>query len=128
MEMVKIAGFAVAAAMLALTVRAVNRDLGMALSLAAGAMLLAVAAQKLGAVVGALQGIAGRAQGAGELMGTLLKVIGAAYAAEFSAQACRDAGEAGIASKVELCGKVLVVTLALPLVTAITDMVLSLTA
>lgn len=45
-----------------------------------------------------------------------LKALGIAYLTYISAEICRDSGEDGIASKVELAGKIEMLSLALPLV------------
>ncbi len=57
---------------------------------------------------------------------TILKIIGIAYIAEFGAQIAKDAGQAAIASKIELAGKVLIMVMAVPILTAIIEMVISL--
>lgn len=57
---------------------------------------------------------------------TILKIIGIAYIAEFGAQIAKDAGQAAIASKVELAGKILILVMAIPILTAVIEMVLSL--
>ena len=44
----------------------------------------------------------------------LLKIIGAAYIVDFSASLCRDMGEASMASKIELAGRIFIVLLAVP--------------
>ncbi len=59
---------------------------------------------------------------------TMLKIIGIAYIAEFGAQIAKDAGQAAIATKIELAGKVLILVLAIPIITAVIEMVLSLLA
>ena len=46
--------------------------------------------------------------------GNLLKIIGAAYIVDFSASLCRDMGEASMASKIELAGRIFIVLLAVP--------------
>ena len=56
---------------------------------------------------------------------TLLKIIGIAYIAEFGAEVCRDAGEGAIASKVELAGKVIIIILAVPIITSLLDLIIS---
>lgn len=48
---------------------------------------------------------------------SILKVIAVAYFTEITSALCRDAGESGIASKLELCGKVSVLVMTLPTVT-----------
>ncbi|NCB30439.1 MAG: stage III sporulation protein AD, partial [Clostridia bacterium] len=49
----------------------------------------------------------------------VFKVIGIAYVVQFAAEACRDAGEGAVASKVELAGRVLIVAVALPALMAV---------
>ena len=46
----------------------------------------------------------------------LLKVTGIAYIVEFASNLCSDAGEKAIASKVEFAGKIIIVTMAIPII------------
>jgi len=80
----------------------------------------------LGQAVTALAELAARAKVERFYLDTVLRVIGVAYLAEFGSQICRDAGEGAIASKVELAGKVLIMVLAVPVVTAVVEVVLRL--
>jgi stage III sporulation protein AD len=57
---------------------------------------------------------------------TILKIIGIAYIAEFGAQIVRDAGQEGIASKIEFAGKVLILVMAVPIIHVIVETVLGL--
>lgn len=57
---------------------------------------------------------------------TILKIIGIAYIAEFGAQITKDAGQGAIASKIELAGKVLILLMAIPIITAIIKQVIGL--
>lgn len=56
---------------------------------------------------------------------TILKIIGIAYIAEFGAQLIRDAGLNALASKVELAGKLFILILAIPIVTAVIETILN---
>ena len=51
-----------------------------------------------------------------EYSSTLIKALGVALAVEISADVCRDAGEGGLASKLEMIGKAELLLLALPLI------------
>lgn len=51
-----------------------------------------------------------------EWSGTILKALGVAVSVELTADALRDAGESGLASKLELVGKAELLILALPLI------------
>ncbi|MBM7681587.1 stage III sporulation protein AD [Pullulanibacillus pueri] len=57
---------------------------------------------------------------------TILKIIGVAYIAEFGVQIARDAGQGALASKIELAGKILILVMAIPIITAIIKAVLGL--
>ena len=41
----------------------------------------------------------------------LLKITGIAYLSEFASNICKDSGETAVASKVELAGKILIISL-----------------
>ena len=126
MEAVRLAGFAVAAALLALTLRRQQPQLGVALSLAAGTMLLIWSAQRLEEVTRAVAGLAGRISLGEGTTKMLFKVMGISYLTEFAAQTCREAGEEGIGQKVILGGKVMVMGLAMPMAAQLAEMILEL--
>ena len=48
-------------------------------------------------------------------MGIIVKSIGIAFVAGIAADVCRDAGARAMASKVELAGKVAILSLAMPM-------------
>lgn len=124
----KLLGAAVGCAVIAMTLRAAHRPMGLAFSLAAGAALLLALAEPLREAVGTLRDIAACAPAGNEQLALMLKLLGVSFAAEFAAQACRDAGEDGIALRVELSAKVMLVILSAPLLRQLARMILELTA
>ncbi len=52
---------------------------------------------------------------------TLLKALGVALAVEISADVCKDAGEAGLASKLEMIGRAELLLLSLPLISELIE-------
>lgn len=61
-----------------------------------------------------------------DMFSVILKIIGVGYLVEFGAGICLDTGNASIADKVILGGKILILILSLPILTAIFDVVLGL--
>ncbi len=51
----------------------------------------------------------------------LLKMIGVTYLADFTANLCRDAGYSAIAGQVEFFGKISLLTLSFPVLTALME-------
>ena len=56
---------------------------------------------------------------------TLLKITGVSLLADFAARTCRDAGEDGIAAHTELAGRILILTMALPSMRQLMELILS---
>ncbi|WOC33309.1 MULTISPECIES: SpoIIIAC/SpoIIIAD family protein [Caproicibacterium] len=115
MNVAGIAGAALIAAVFAALLRKSNGEYAMVLRIAAGVLIIL---EVLQAVVPALQQISALLQTAGvsgEYTGILLRTLGITFLTQFAADACRDAGESALASKVELAGRVSILVLALPL-------------
>ena len=126
MEMLQIAGFSVLAAFMALSIRKLNADMSLILALAAGVILLGIAVLKLTGIVSVLHSLASAAGLNSAYLQTLLKVIGIATLAQFAAQTCRDAGEEGLALKVEFTSKAILLSLLAPIVVSIVRVILEL--
>ncbi|MGN0777847.1 MAG: SpoIIIAC/SpoIIIAD family protein [Aristaeellaceae bacterium] len=114
MDVMKVAGLAVLAAVAAVILRQMRPEMGMAVSMAAGIMLLTLAAPLLTEVVSGLTQLAQQGGVGNGYLQQLMKVAGISLLTEFAAQTCRDAGEDGLAMKTELAGRVMLISLALP--------------
>ncbi len=121
MTIFKIVGLSLAAVTVVLVLRAYRPEIAVQAAVAAGVVLLLIAVTELSGVMAMIDQIVTRYGLNSEHIKVVLKVIGIAYLAQFAAQTCRDAGEGAIASKVELVGRVLIVTVAVPVVISILD-------
>lgn len=123
MSIMQIVAMAVVATILILVIRQEKPELAVQVSMIAGLVVFLFAAWKVVEVLQVLERLAVRADLNMVFLGTLLKIIGIAYIAEFGTQVCRDAGENSLAFKVEMAGKVMIVILAIPIITTILDTV-----
>ncbi|HWR19058.1 MAG TPA: stage III sporulation protein AD [Clostridia bacterium] len=121
MTIFKIVGLSLAAVTVVLVLRAYRPELAVQAAVAAGVVLLLIAVTELSGVMAMIDQIVAKYGLNSEHIKVVIKVIGIAYLAQFAAQTCRDAGEGAIASKVELVGRVLIVTVAVPVVISILD-------
>lgn len=124
MEVLQVAAFALIAAAVLLVLRGQRPELAMYLGLGAGAMIFLFALAPAGRVIEALSLLGSRAHVDRLYLGTVLKITGLAYVAEFAAQVLRDAGEGAIAAKVEMAGKLFILALSLPIVFGVLETVL----
>ncbi len=126
MEILRFAGLGVTAAVLALMIRSTHPSMALNIGIAAGILLFMAALGPLMGIVDFLRNMAGRYGIDHDYIGVVLKVIGVAYIAEFAVQICKDAGENAVAGKVELGGKVLMLSLSLPVIGALLELIGSL--
>ena len=124
MEVVgKMAALAVAAALCALVVRQSAREVGMVLSLAAGAIILTQALGAVEAIRSLMEELGDRTGLSPAVLEPVLKTVGIAVLTRVAAEVCRDARESGIAAFVETAGAVMALYVALPLMRAVLDTV-----
>jgi len=105
---------ALVAAVLALSLRGASPVFAVLVSFAGGLLLLLPALGAAAPLVSAVEDLAAQAALRGEHAAALFKALGIALCTQFTSDACRQAGEEGIAKKAELCGRVLIVTAGLP--------------
>ncbi|WP_425448603.1 stage III sporulation protein AD [Dethiothermospora halolimnae] len=124
MEVLQIVGVGIIATILAVVVRQQKPEIALQISIVAGLIIFLFVVTKLSYVIDLLTNLAGKVDMEFIYFSTILKVIGIAYIAEFGAQISRDAGEEAIASKIELGGKVLIMVVSIPIVTALLDLIM----
>lgn len=80
-------------------------------------------AERISVVVQAINGIAQASKVNMTYFTIILKVIGISYIAEIATQITKEAGQSSIASKIEIAGKVIIIGMAIPIITAIIQFV-----
>lgn len=114
MRIFTIVGLAVLGVTLAVTVRSFRPELSLLIGVSTGIVVLLSIVGELTGVIDTLRTVAQQYGVDDGYLGVLLKIIGVAYLAQFGVQICRDAGESAAAAKVELAGRILILSAALP--------------
>ncbi|EYE89693.1 stage III sporulation protein AD [Fervidicella metallireducens AeB] len=124
MDISKVLVIGLLAAMIVVLLKNEKPEIALQISLATGIVIFLLMLSKLTVVVEALQQIALKINIDVIYLNTVLKIIGIAYLASFGVEICKDSGQSSIASKIEFAGKILIITLAIPVLMAVMDMVL----
>lgn len=125
MEIFQIVGLGLIAAVLAVLLKQHRPEIALQVSVVTGLIIIMLIMFRLASVLEALQGMTRRINVDTVYISTIFRIVGIAYIAEFGAQVCRDAGETSIASKIELAGKVIIMVLAVPILMALLDLIIS---
>lgn len=126
-EVIKLSVFAVICCAITLTVRAYRPELARQAAVAAGAMVLIYAMEKLGGIFGEIKTMLETYGVPSELLTVLIKLTGIVYLVQFAADTCCDANETAIAGRVELAGRIMIVSLCIPCIKQAMGMIARLT-
>ena len=96
----------------------------MYISLIAGVLILFLVMDKLVGVINLIQSISNKASINSGFLELLLKITGIAFLAEFAVSICKDSGESAIASKIELGSKIIIISLSIPIISNLLEIIL----
>lgn len=123
MDIFKVVGLGLAAAVLAVFIKNWRAEIAIQISLVASAVVFCMMVPYLKTVLEMFRDISNRIGLDVKYITLVLKVIGIAYITQFGAELCRDSGETAIASKIEFGGKVIIITLSMPVLYSFLEVV-----
>lgn len=128
MNIFQIVGLGFVCVFLLIVLEEENSKFGMFLIVAFGVMVFVAIFSQLKDILQSFAQLSDRVRINQAYLQTVFKVIGIAYLGEFAAEVCRDCGSSAIASKIELAAKIIILTMAMPILIAILENVLTLLA
>ncbi|AEP02025.1 stage III sporulation protein AD [Weizmannia coagulans] len=122
----QIAGVALITTFLALILKEQKPNFAFLLTLFAGCFIFLFLVDKIYEIIRLLQKIAQKGNVDTMYIETILKIIGVAYIADFASNITKDAGQGALAAKVELAGKIIILTMAIPILTVLIETIVNL--
>ena len=119
MNMIQIGIIGVAGTLLAVQFKSGKSEYGIYISVALSLVIFFAIIGRLEVIIDALRTIANYINMDTAYIGTLIKMLGITYVAEFSAGICKDAGYQTIALQIEIFGKLAVLVLSMPVLLAL---------
>lgn len=124
MEVIKIIGIAITALIIIIILKQYRPEFAVYVSLIAGALILLLVLGKLEGIMTLLNNLASLSGVNGQFLSILIKITGIALLTEFAVSICQDSGESAIANKVDLGGKVIIISLSIPILSSLLETVL----
>ena len=126
MNIIQLSIIGIIAVILALQFKNTKPEYSIFISIGAVVIIFYFAISKLDIVIDTINRIQSTFKLNNVYLDVLLKIIGIAYIAEFSAQLCKDAGYGAIASQIEIGAKLSILVVSLPILQAIIDTIATL--
>ena len=80
--------------------------------------------EKITGIINLLQAISDKTYINKNFLSILIKITGIAFLTEFAVSVCSDAGEKAIASKIEIGSKVIIITMSIPIITSLLELII----
>ena len=125
MDIVKIIGVGLTALIIIIILKQYKPEFTVYASLISGTIILFMVMDKLNGVVSILQNLANKTGAGSEFLKILLKITGIAILTEFAVSICKDSGETAIASKIDLGGKIIIISISIPIITALLELIIN---
>ena len=90
----------------------------------AGVLILMMIMDKMGAIIELLTTLSNKTSINNEFLVLLIKITGIAFLTEFAVSICKDSGETAVANKVDLGGKVLIISMSIPIIASLLETIL----
>ena len=124
MEIIKIIGIGLISLVIILILKQYKPEYAIYVSLIAGVLILTLSLGQLSGVINLIKDISSKANINTKFLSLLLKITGISFLTEFAVSISKDSGETAIANKIDFGGKVLIIVISIPVITALLETVL----
>jgi len=125
MDIVQIVLIGIVATLLYIILKDINPSYAFFILLITSILIITIVIKQIGVIIQLLQSLGQQASVNPFYVETILKIIGIAYITELGANITRDAGLSSVASKIELAGKIFILLLAIPIISAVVEVILN---
>ena len=125
MEIVKIIGVGITSLIIIIILKQYKPEFAVYVSIITGIIILLMSMSKISAIIGVLSNLSSKLGACSQFLKILLKITGIAILTEFAVSICKDSGETAIASKIDLGGKIIIVSISIPIITALLELIIS---
>ncbi len=120
---IKGAAVGIISALCALLIKKSNQEIGLVIAIAASAVICIAAAELFGSISDLIRYAISKSGLSSAIFLPIIKCVGIAIIVNISASLCKDAGQAGIASAVDVLGAAAAVFTALPLIKSLIEII-----
>ncbi|RDW21957.1 stage III sporulation protein AD [Oceanobacillus chungangensis] len=125
MDILQIVILGIIASILYIILKQINASFAFILILITGIIIFMSIINQIGVIFQLIHTLGQKANVQGMYLETILKIIGIAYIAELGASLTKEAGLGAVAKNIELAGKIFILLLAVPIITAVIEAIIS---
>ena len=124
MEIIKIIGIAFIALIIIIMLKQYRPEYAVFISILTGILILFLVMDRLTGIINLIESIQSKFSINIQFIALLIKITGIAFLSEFAVSICKDSGEAAIASKIELGSKIIIISMSIPIISNLLEIIL----
>lgn len=124
MEIIKIIGIALIALIIIIMLKQYRPEYAIFISVLTGVLILFLVMDRLTGIINLIESIQSKFSINTQFIALLIKITGIAFLSEFAVSICKDSGEAAIASKIELGSKIIIISMSIPIISSLLEIIL----
>ena len=122
-EVIKIIGIGFISLIIIIIIKQYKPEFAIYVSIVSGIIIIYMIFNKLEGIINLLKMISNKSGINNNFLDLLLKITGIAFLAEFAINLCKDSGEGAIASKIEMGTKVIIVSMSIPIISSLLEII-----
>lgn len=124
MEIIKIIGIALIALIIIIMLKQYRPGYAIFISILTGILILFLVMDRLTGIINLIESIQDKFSINTQFIALLIKITGIAFLSEFAISVCKDSGEAAIASKIEIGSKIIIISMSVPIISSLLEIIL----
>lgn len=126
MSIIPIIGVGLIGTLIAVIIKEYKPEFKIYISIVCGIIIFFLVASNLKSFIDLITSLSNRLNMSNEFLLILLKITGISILTEFAISICKDSGESAIASKIDLGGKITIIGISIPIISALLETLLNL--
>ena len=119
MDVIKIIGIGLISLIIIIIIKQYKPEFVIYISIVAGILILSLILPKISGIIDLLKSLSNQTEINNEFLVILIKITGIAFLIEFASSICKDVGEISIANKIDVGGKVIIISMSIPIISSL---------
>ena len=125
-DVIKILAIGLISLIIIIIIKQYKPEFAIYISIITGILMFLMIIQRIEGIINLLKNLSNKSGVNNQFIELLLKITGIAFLTEFAINICKDSGESAIANKIEIGSKVIIVSMSIPIITSLLEIILNL--
>ena len=124
MDIIKIIGIGLISLIIIIILKQYRPEFTIYISIVAGILILSLTIGRISGIIDILKNLSSKTTINNEFLVLLIKITGIAILTEYTVSICKDSGQTAIANKVDFGGKIIIISMSIPIISSLLETII----